>query len=143
MILALLSNAILELSRGAQFTHLEFFPIPAGKDLSSISTLYMPLSNAGPNRRSSINTGGSTTTTNNNNNNFTLNLPEVFSDSRGHGYKGPTRHVRFPRATASGGGSIAKSDDGIRCVVAGRECEYPVASSRREAMSIPPLASAE
>ncbi|KAM5544402.1 hypothetical protein V8D89_002062 [Ganoderma adspersum] len=75
----------------------------------------MPLSNAGAaNRRSSVNT---TTNTNN----FNLSLPEVFSDSREHGYKGPTRHVRFARATTNGGGSMAKSDDGVRCVVAGRE----------------------
>ncbi|KAI1782223.1 hypothetical protein LXA43DRAFT_1069110 [Ganoderma leucocontextum] len=77
----------------------------------------MPLSNAGPsNRRSSVNTS-----TNSTNLNFNLNLPEVFSDSREHGYKGPTRHVRLPRATTNGGGSIAKSDDGVRCAVAGRE----------------------
>ncbi|RPD58851.1 hypothetical protein L226DRAFT_493796 [Lentinus tigrinus ALCF2SS1-7] len=72
----------------------------------------MLLSGVGPsNRRSSvINNGG-----------FNLTLPEVFSDSREHGYRGPTRHVRLPRATTNGGGSIAKSEDGARCVVAGRE----------------------
>ena len=30
--------------------------------------------------------------------------------------------MRFPRATTGGGGTVAKSDDGVRCVVAGREC---------------------
>ena len=91
----------------------------------------MPLSTAGAaNRRSSVNTAA-------NSNNFNLSLPEVFSDSREHGYKGPTRHVRFARATTNGGGSMAKSDDGVRCVVAGRECECSVSSLRREAMSIP------
>ncbi|KAG6375919.1 hypothetical protein JVT61DRAFT_2787 [Boletus reticuloceps] len=48
-------------------------------------------------------------------------LGDLFSDSRFHGYQGPSRNVRFPRATASGGGTVAKSDDGVRCVVAGRE----------------------
>ncbi|EMD38736.1 hypothetical protein CERSUDRAFT_112461 [Gelatoporia subvermispora B] len=44
-----------------------------------------------------------------------------YSDSRSHGYQGPTRHVRFPRAMANGGGAMAKSGDGRRCVVAGKE----------------------
>ncbi|KAI0741856.1 hypothetical protein C8Q80DRAFT_1196599 [Daedaleopsis nitida] len=52
---------------------------------------------------------------------FNLTLPDVYSDSREHGYRGPTRHVRLARATTNGGGSIAKSEDGVRCVVAGRE----------------------
>lgn len=47
---------------------------------------------------------------------------ELFSDSRFHGYQGPSRNVRLPRATTSAGGTVAKSDDGVRCVVAGREC---------------------
>ena len=47
---------------------------------------------------------------------------DLFSDSRFHGHQGPSRNARFPRATASGGGTVAKSDDGARCVVAGREC---------------------
>ncbi|PIL25467.1 hypothetical protein GSI_13357 [Ganoderma sinense ZZ0214-1] len=68
----------------------------------------MPLSNAGAaNRRSSV-------IATNSSSNFNLSLPDVFSDSRDHGYKGPTRHVRFARATTNGGGSIAKSDDGMR-----------------------------
>ncbi|KZT72008.1 hypothetical protein DAEQUDRAFT_686910 [Daedalea quercina L-15889] len=46
---------------------------------------------------------------------------EMYSDSRTHGYQGPTRHVRLSRVTAGGGAAIAKSEDGIRCVVAGRE----------------------
>ncbi|KAL6299508.1 hypothetical protein BKA93DRAFT_805989 [Sparassis latifolia] len=46
---------------------------------------------------------------------------DLFSDSRTHGYQGPNRHVAFPRASSSGGGAIAKSEDGTRCVVAGRE----------------------
>ncbi|TFK81768.1 hypothetical protein K466DRAFT_501579 [Polyporus arcularius HHB13444] len=72
----------------------------------------MLLSGVGPsNRRASVNNNGG----------FSLTLPEVFSDSREHGYRGPTRHVRLPRATTNGGGSIAKSEDGARCVVAGRE----------------------
>lgn len=49
---------------------------------------------------------------------------DLFSDSRLHGYQGPTRNVRFPRATASGGGTVAKSEDGVRYVVAGRECSF-------------------
>ncbi|KAI0351880.1 hypothetical protein OH77DRAFT_1498292 [Trametes cingulata] len=73
----------------------------------------MLLSNSGSNRRLSLNTNGPPL--------LNLTLPDVFSDSREHGYRGPTRHVRLARATSHGGGSIAKSEDGIRCVVAGRE----------------------
>ncbi|KAI8974589.1 hypothetical protein BD414DRAFT_498136 [Trametes punicea] len=73
----------------------------------------MLLTNTGPNRRLSVNAAGPPS--------FNLTLPEVYSDSREHGYRGPTRHVRLPRATSNGGGSIAKSEDGVRCVVAGRE----------------------
>lgn len=47
---------------------------------------------------------------------------DLFSDSRFHGYQGPSRNVRLPRATTSAGGTVAKSEDGVRCVVAGREC---------------------
>ncbi|KAH7923852.1 hypothetical protein BV22DRAFT_1067906 [Leucogyrophana mollusca] len=46
---------------------------------------------------------------------------DLYSDSRRHGYQGSTRNVRLHRATASGGGTIAKSEDGVRCVVAGKE----------------------
>ncbi|KIK44198.1 hypothetical protein CY34DRAFT_647319 [Suillus luteus UH-Slu-Lm8-n1] len=46
---------------------------------------------------------------------------DLYSDSRKHGYQGPVRNVRLHRATTNGGGTIAKSDDGLRCVVAGRE----------------------
>ncbi|KAG1810953.1 uncharacterized protein BJ212DRAFT_1526217 [Suillus subaureus] len=46
---------------------------------------------------------------------------ELYSDSRKYGYQGPVRNVRLHRATTNGGGTIAKSDDGLRCVVAGRE----------------------
>ncbi|KAF8838899.1 hypothetical protein BDN67DRAFT_970862 [Paxillus ammoniavirescens] len=46
---------------------------------------------------------------------------DLFSDSRKHGYHGPTRNVQLHRATTSGGGTMAKSEDGVRCVVAGRE----------------------
>ncbi|KAF9807356.1 hypothetical protein IEO21_08250 [Rhodonia placenta] len=47
--------------------------------------------------------------------------PDAYSDSRTHGPKGPTRHVRLSRATSRGGGAIAKGEDESRCVVAGRE----------------------
>ncbi|KAH9941480.1 hypothetical protein B0H21DRAFT_546035 [Amylocystis lapponica] len=72
----------------------------------------MLLSNASSSRRPSIHNRGSSS--------FSV-LPEIYSDSRTHGYQGPTRHVRFPRATSNGGGAIAKSEDGVRCVVAGKE----------------------
>lgn len=49
---------------------------------------------------------------------------DLYSDSRKHGYQGPVRNVRLYRATTNGGGTIAKSEDGLRCVVAGRECEW-------------------
>ncbi|KAH9977109.1 hypothetical protein BGW80DRAFT_1287386 [Lactifluus volemus] len=48
-------------------------------------------------------------------------LSDLYSDARLHGYQGSTRTVRFPGAAASSGGSIAKSEDGERCVVAGKE----------------------
>jgi hypothetical protein len=48
---------------------------------------------------------------------------DLYSDSRDHGPQGPSRTVRFPRATSNGGGTISKSEDGSRCVVAGKECE--------------------
>lgn len=46
-----------------------------------------------------------------------------YSDSRFHGYQGPSRTVRLPRATPFGGGSVSKSEDGLRCAVAGKECQ--------------------
>jgi WD repeat-containing protein 24 len=49
-------------------------------------------------------------------------LSDLYSDARLHGYQGSTRTVRFPGAAASTGGTIAKSEDGERCVVAGKEC---------------------
>lgn len=42
---------------------------------------------------------------------------------------GPFKNARFPRAATNGGGTIAKSEDGERCVVSGRECEFLVAFS--------------
>ena len=39
---------------------------------------------------------------------------------------GPFRIARFPRASTNGGGTIAKSEDGERCVVSGRECKLPL-----------------
>src|SRR3954468_8444858 len=35
----------------------------------------------------------------------------LYSDSREHGYQGPTRNVRLYRATPGGGGAVAKSED--------------------------------
>ena len=52
-----------------------------------------------------------------------FSAPEVYSDSRGHGPQGPPRNVRIPRAASSGGGAIARSEDGSRCVVAGIDCK--------------------
>ncbi|KAI0044133.1 WD40 repeat-like protein [Auriscalpium vulgare] len=46
---------------------------------------------------------------------------DIYSDARSHGYQGPTRSVRLPRATSGSGGAIAKSEDGWRCVVAGKD----------------------
>ncbi|KAK0193592.1 hypothetical protein F5146DRAFT_1101535 [Armillaria mellea] len=43
------------------------------------------------------------------------------SDSRTHGYSGPSRNVRLHRACANGGSAICKSEDGSRCAVAGKE----------------------
>ena len=50
--------------------------------------------------------------------------PEPYTDARLHGYQGQTRTVRLPGAARSGGGAIAKSEDGMRCVVAGKECVF-------------------
>ncbi|KAH9910400.1 uncharacterized protein BXZ73DRAFT_93801 [Epithele typhae] len=72
-------------------------------------------STGGSSRRASVTNGTSSSGT------FNLKLPDVFSDAREHGYRGPTRHVRLPRATSTGGGAIAKGEDPSRCVVAGRE----------------------
>jgi hypothetical protein len=47
---------------------------------------------------------------------------ELYTDARLHGYQGQTRTVRLPGTAPSGGGAIAKSEDGMRCVVAGKEC---------------------
>lgn len=51
-------------------------------------------------------------------------LSDLYADARLHGYQGPTRTVRLPGAAASSGGAIAKSEDGERCVVAGKECVF-------------------
>ena len=40
---------------------------------------------------------------------------------------GPFKNARFPRATTNGGGTMAKSEDGERCVISGRECKFPFA----------------
>ncbi|TFK20632.1 WD40 repeat-like protein [Coprinopsis marcescibilis] len=50
-----------------------------------------------------------------------LSLPIPFSDSRNHGYQGPSRYVRLPRVAPTGGATISKSEDGTRCAVAGKE----------------------
>jgi hypothetical protein len=55
-----------------------------------------------------------------------LPIPDFYSDSRTHGYRGPTRNVHLPRTTTNGGGLIAKSDDGVRCVVEGKECKLSI-----------------
>ena len=52
------------------------------------------------------------------------NLSDLYTDARLHGHQGSTRTVRLPGAAASGGGAIAKSEDGGRCVVAGKECVF-------------------
>lgn len=51
-------------------------------------------------------------------------LSESYTDARLHGHQGSTRTVRLPGAAASGGGAVAKSEDGGRCVVAGKDCVY-------------------
>ncbi|EAU84127.2 hypothetical protein CC1G_08668 [Coprinopsis cinerea okayama7 len=48
-------------------------------------------------------------------------LPDSFIDSRTQGYQGPSRYARLRRVAPSGGASIAKSEDGTRCAVAGKE----------------------
>ncbi|KAI0686851.1 hypothetical protein BC835DRAFT_1287288 [Cytidiella melzeri] len=52
---------------------------------------------------------------------FQAPIVEIFSDSRSHGPQGPTRHVRIAQAASQGGGAISKSEDGVRCVVAGKD----------------------
>lgn len=51
-------------------------------------------------------------------------LSDLYIDARLQGYQGLTRTVRLAGAAASGGGPIAKSEDGVRCVVAGKECVF-------------------
>ncbi|KAI0093423.1 hypothetical protein BDY19DRAFT_923627 [Irpex rosettiformis] len=46
---------------------------------------------------------------------------EIYSDSRSHGIHGPNRHIRIAQVTSQGGGAISKSEDGMRCVVAGKD----------------------
>lgn len=48
-------------------------------------------------------------------------MSDLFSDSRFHGYQGPSRNVRLQRVATAGGGSISKSPDGKRCAVTGKE----------------------
>lgn len=48
----------------------------------------------------------------------------AYSDSRTFGYQGPTRNVRLYRALPSGGGAISKCEDGLRCAITGKECEF-------------------
>ncbi|KAK2464502.1 hypothetical protein APHAL10511_003481 [Amanita phalloides] len=52
---------------------------------------------------------------------YAINPLDIYSDSRTHGYQGPSRYVRYPRVVSPGGGCIARSGDGIRCAVAGKE----------------------
>ncbi|KAK0480270.1 hypothetical protein IW261DRAFT_1551305 [Armillaria novae-zelandiae] len=51
----------------------------------------------------------------------TLSLNDLYSDSRTHGYSGPSRNVRLHRACANGGSAICKNEDGSCCAVAGKE----------------------
>ncbi|KAI5115697.1 hypothetical protein M0805_002561 [Coniferiporia weirii] len=46
---------------------------------------------------------------------------ESFSDARTHGYRGPSRSVTLQNASSRGGSAISKSQDGERCVVAGKD----------------------
>lgn len=46
----------------------------------------------------------------------------LFSDARTHGYQGSSRTVRLQRVSTAGGGAVAKSQDGLRCAVTGKEC---------------------
>ncbi|KAH6910780.1 hypothetical protein BKA70DRAFT_1271501 [Coprinopsis sp. MPI-PUGE-AT-0042] len=45
----------------------------------------------------------------------------AYTDSRTHGYKGPSRYARAGRVAPPGGASMSKNEDGSRCAVAGRE----------------------
>ncbi|KDQ32912.1 hypothetical protein PLEOSDRAFT_1110308 [Pleurotus ostreatus PC15] len=51
----------------------------------------------------------------------TLPVVDFYSDARTHGYQGPIRTVRLPRVTSSGGGAIARNEDGTHCAVAGMD----------------------
>lgn len=59
-------------------------------------------------------------------------IPSATDPARGDGSTqpdiqgGPFKNARFPRATTNGGGTMAKSEDGERCVVSGRECKSPL-----------------
>lgn len=56
----------------------------------------------------------------------TLPVVDFYSDARTHGYQGPIRTVRLPRVTSSGGGAIARNEDGTHCAVAGMDCKLDV-----------------
>ncbi|KAF6744332.1 hypothetical protein DFP72DRAFT_1078873 [Ephemerocybe angulata] len=47
--------------------------------------------------------------------------PDTYTDQRTHGYQGPSRYVRLPRVALSGSASMARSEDGTRCAVAGKK----------------------
>lgn len=49
-------------------------------------------------------------------------IVDAYSDQRTHGYQGPSRSVTLPSACSVGSSAVCKSQDGTRCVVAGREC---------------------
>ena len=47
---------------------------------------------------------------------------DIPSDTKSLGSQDPSRCVRLSRVTPAGGGAIAKSEDGCRCAVTGKEC---------------------
>lgn len=47
---------------------------------------------------------------------------DIPSDTKILGSQDPSRCVRLSRVTPAGGGAIAKSEDGYRCAVTGKEC---------------------
>ncbi|TFK48866.1 WD40 repeat-like protein [Heliocybe sulcata] len=66
-----------------------------------------------------------------------FSIADMYSDARDHGYRGPTRTVRLPRATSGGVGAIAKSEDGVRCAVAGQDSACPLEALRILRLSEP------
>ena len=65
----------------------------------------------------------------------TIPNPTDFRSDKPDRQGSPFKNARFPRAATNGGGTIAKSEDGERCAVSGRECKFPFVLVRIHSLS--------